>query len=78
APSEIKVGNCAVDPHLEGLVAYWKFNEGNGAIFKDATGHGYDMDWSKTVRDNAGNGTLNPFDKSSYVVRVQDELNKCN
>lgn len=78
APSEIKVGNCAVDPHVEGLVAYWKFNEGNGAIFRDATGHGYDMDWSKTVRDNAGNGTLNPFDKSSYVVRVQDELNKCN
>jgi hypothetical protein len=76
--SELKLGLCGVDPATDGLVAYWKFNEGTGSIFHDVTKHGYDMDWSKTVRDNTGNGTLNPFDKSSYVGWIFDDKNKCN
>lgn len=77
---EIQLGLCAVDAaSAEGLKAYWRMNEGEGHIFHDATGNGYDMDWSKTVRDNTGNGTLNEFDNSSYVEAgwVFDEKNKC-
>lgn len=75
--SELKLGLCSVDPKSNGLVAYWKLNDGQGHIFKDATGHGYDMDWSKTWRDNTGGGTLNPFDKSTAVNWVADDKNKC-
>lgn len=77
---EIKLGICGVDPQSDGLVAYWKFNEGEGHIFHDATGNGYDMDWSKTVRDNKENGVLNSFDYSSYVEAgwVFDDKNKCS
>lgn len=78
--SEIQLGLCGVDAASEGLVAYWKMNEGEGHIFHDATGHGYDMDWSQTVRDNTEGGTLNPFDYSSYVESswVFDSNNKCS
>lgn len=76
--SELKLGICGVDPASGGLVAYWKLNEGEGHTFKDITGHGYDMDWSKTWRDNTGGGTLNPFDKSGYVNWLSDDKNKCN
>ncbi|MNK06818.1 hypothetical protein D3C87_247210 [compost metagenome] len=76
--NELQLGICGVDPKSNGLVAYWKFNEGTGSIFKDATGNGYDMDWSKTVRDNTGNGTLNPFNKSSSVAWLFDGVNKCS
>lgn len=76
-PGEIKLGLCGVDPTAEDLVAYWKFNETEGHIFHDATGNGYDMDWSQTVRDNTGNGTLNPFDKRHVVSWLMDDKNKC-
>lgn len=76
--SELQMGICGVDPQASGLVAYWKFNDGQGHIFKDETGNGYDMDWSKTVRDNTGNGTLNSFDKSQYVNWLFDDNNKCS
>ncbi|MBB4038293.1 hypothetical protein GGR21_004225 [Dysgonomonas hofstadii] len=75
---EIQLGICGVDPESKGLVAYWKFDEGTGHIFHDATGNGYDIDWSNTVRDNTGNGTLNSFDKSSYVNWLFDDENKCS
>lgn len=74
---ELQLGICGVDVATEGLIAYWKFDEGTGSIFKDATKHGYDMDWSKTFRDT-GNGVMSPFDKSSYVKWIFDEKNKCN
>ncbi len=34
---------CYVDPTSEGLLAYWRFNEGKGNDIKDWTGHGYDI-----------------------------------
>ncbi|MCD7795691.1 MAG: DUF1735 and LamG domain-containing protein, partial [Alistipes sp.] len=32
-----------VDPQSEGLLAYWKFNEGSGTTINDATGHGTNL-----------------------------------
>ena len=36
-----------VDPTSEGLVAYWKFNEGSGKVVIDRTGNGNDITASK-------------------------------
>ncbi|MDT0675461.1 DUF1735 and LamG domain-containing protein [Autumnicola musiva] len=47
--NEIQAGLCAVDPSAEGLLAYWKLNEGEGNVFYDNTGNGRDMDWSNEV-----------------------------
>ncbi len=77
-PGQIKLGNCGVDPAAEGLVAYWKMNEGEGHIFHDATGHGYDMDWSNTCREiNEGAGLTYNLDYSEYVGWNSDDTNKC-
>lgn len=70
--SEIVVGLCGVDPGSAGLVAYWKLNEGEGTVFKDATGHGYNMDWSKAWQNDV------QYNKSSYVNWLYDENNKCS
>jgi hypothetical protein len=32
-----------VDPESDGLIAYWKFNEGTGKVIADQTGHGNDI-----------------------------------
>ena len=32
-----------VDPTTEGLIAYWKFNEGTGGNIHDYTEHGNDL-----------------------------------
>lgn len=77
---EIQLGLCAVDAaSAEGLKAYWRMNEGEGHIFHDATGNGYDMDWSQSVRD-FGDGSLSPTPDAASVVEagwVFDEKNKC-
>ncbi len=76
--SELKLGLCGVDPKSEGLVSYWKMNEGSGYIFKDATGNGYDMDWSNTWREAVeGQGLINQ-NKSGSVSWLMDDKNKCN
>ncbi len=75
---ELKVGLCGVDPKSEGLVAYWKLNEGEGHIFNDATGNGYNMDWSDTWREVTEGAGLVKQDKSSYVHWIIDDKNKCN
>lgn len=77
SPSEILGGMAGVDPHSDGLKAYWKFNEGNGCIFKDATGNGFDMDWSKSQRDVSENGIMVPTPKAAEsIVWVKDDINK--
>ncbi len=76
--SEIQIGICGVDPNSEGLVAYWKLNEGEGHIFYDATGNGYDMDWSSVWREVSFETGLVEEDKSSYVNWIFDENNKCS
>lgn len=54
--SDLLNNMCYVDPAADGLIAYWRFNEGEGDIVKDLTGHGYDMvdnrkiTWKEGVR----------------------------
>lgn len=54
-PEEIWESMYDVDPHTEGLQAYWKFNEGQGNVVKDQTGHGndavsnIDLVWDNTI-----------------------------
>lgn len=40
-----EIANSAyyVDPKSEGLIAYWRFNEGTGSVIHDYTGHGNDI-----------------------------------
>lgn len=77
SPGELKLGLCGVDPQSEGLIAYWKMNEGEGHIFHDATGNGYDIDWSNTFREiQEGNPTYG-LDYSQYVGWDKDDNNKC-
>lgn len=40
---EIVNNMCSVDPMSEGLIAYWRMNEGPNADLKDWTGHGWDL-----------------------------------
>ena len=74
--SEIAMGFAGINAHSDGLVAYWKMNEGEGHILHDATGHGYDMDWTDTWRDDREDGILVPHDYSQYIKWVKDDYNK--
>ncbi|MCC8408568.1 DUF1735 and LamG domain-containing protein [Mucilaginibacter sp. UR6-1] len=47
--TEIASGICGVDAKSEGLVAYYKMNEGSGNVFYDRTGNGRDMTWPKST-----------------------------
>lgn len=76
--SEIQMGICGVDPKSDGLVAYWKMNEGSGHIFHDVTGNGYDLDWSDTWRVPYEGGGSFQYDKSRAVTWVIDDNNKCS
>lgn len=55
-PKEIQNNMCTVDPKSNGLIAYWRFNEGTGNMIKDWTGHGWDIEshgsltWVEGVR----------------------------
>lgn len=40
---QIKANPYWVDPATPGLIAYWKFNEGQGSVIKDATANGTDL-----------------------------------
>jgi len=79
--NEIKEGICNVHPKSDGLRAYWKFNDGEGYIFHDATGNGYDLDWSDVSRDPRENGEMVTFDKSDIASAperwVADDINTC-
>lgn len=81
-PAEIRLNLCGADPNAEGLLAYWKMNEGSGHIFRNSSKEGarYDMDWSNVYWDpnDRGNNNLTNADKSQYVVWTNDELNKCS
>lgn len=45
--TEIQQNLCGVDATANGLVGYWKMNEGTGNTFFDRTGNGRDMVWKK-------------------------------
>lgn len=74
--SEIQLGLCGVDPASEGLMGYWKLNEGQGAVFADATGNGRPMDWGNIWR-SPDEGELKNLDYSSQVRWLFDDKNKC-
>lgn len=78
--SEIKLNLCGADRNADGLLAYWKFNEGTGSTFFNSSKEGakYDMDWTRVYWDNAGNGTLVQANKAAYVTWTNDALNKCS
>ena len=59
------------------IQAYWKFNEGTGHVFKDATGHGFDMDWTNTSRAIYEGDMLPTPDAYKYIQWVKDDANKC-
>lgn len=40
--TQLKNNMESVDPQSDGLLGYWKMDEGSGCVFKDATGHGND------------------------------------
>ena len=69
--SQLQMGLCYVDPTSEGLKAYWKFNEGEGYIFNDATGNGYDMDWSKGKRVDHASSESAPLIDVDLSTRVK-------
>lgn len=51
-PQEMTATNhqYQVDPDSEGLVAYWRFNEGQGTTIKDHTSNGNDLEMHTTPR----------------------------
>lgn len=74
--SEILGGMAGVDAQSNGLKAYWKFNEGKGHIFHDATGNGFDMDWSKTSRAVNESDMVPTPDAANAIQWVRDDKNK--
>ena len=80
-PGEIKLNLCGADPNANGLLAYWKFNEGSGSMFYNSASSGakYNMDWTKVYWDLNGDDVWDPVvDKSQYVTWTNDLLNKCS
>lgn len=46
---EIANNMCYVDPTTEGLLAYWRFNEGEGNEIKDWSGRGWDLKATRNI-----------------------------
>ncbi|MDR0509551.1 MAG: DUF1735 and LamG domain-containing protein [Rikenellaceae bacterium] len=62
---EIAAGICGVPSDSEGLIAYWKFNEGTGTTYHDCTGGGRDLEWTSKTTGNRS------------FAWVTDDINKC-
>ena len=74
--SDIASTQCSVDPKSEGLVGYWKMNEGEGHVFHDSVA-GNDMDWDKSERQKDENNYVTTPEAGASIVWVKDEKNKC-
>lgn len=77
---QIQQGMCGVDSQSDGLVAYWRLDEGSGHILHDCTGHGYDMDWSQSKRDTNESGNLTATPQAATNMEsgwVKDDNNRC-
>lgn len=48
--AQIQNNITTVSPSSEGLVAYWRFNEGKGTTFRDCTGNGHDLTTTVTPK----------------------------
>ena len=74
--SDIASTLCSVDASAEGLLGYWKMNEGEGHIFHDSV-KGNDMDWDKSERQkNESDYSATP-EAGASVQWVKDAKNKC-
>ena len=74
--SDIASTLCSVDANAEGLLGYWKMNEGEGHIFHDSV-NGNDMDWDKSERQkNESDYSATP-EAGASVQWVKDAKNKC-
>ena len=77
--TQIQESLCGADPGSEGLVAYWKFNQSSGTTFIDETGHGYDMDWTKSKREKTdGAGLTATPEAATHISWIKDDINKCS
>ena len=75
--SDIASTQCSVDPKSEGLVGYWKMNEGEGHIFHDSVA-GNDMDWDKSERQKDETNYVTTPEAGAAIQWVKDEKNKCS
>lgn len=77
--SQIQGALCGTDPQSEGLRAYWKFNQSSGTTFKDETGHGYDMDWTQSIKEFTDGGGYQPNPSAAGAINwVKDNKNTCS
>ena len=77
--TQIQESLCGTDPNSEGLIAYWKFNQSSGTTFIDETGHGYDMDWTKSKREKSdGAGLTATPEAATHISWIKDDNNKCS
>ena len=74
--SDIASTQCSVDPKSEGLVGYWKMNEGEGHVFHDSVA-GNDMDWDTSERQKDEKNYVTTPEAGASIVWVKDEKNKC-
>ncbi len=74
--SDIASTLCSVDATSEGLLGYWKMNEGEGHIFHDSVA-GNDMDWDKSQRQKDEANYVTTPEAGEAVSWVKDEKNKC-
>ena len=86
--SEIAETLCSVDGMSEGLLGYWRMNEGSGTTFKDSarwTEDGeeksekdiHNMDWTKSERQITGETYSKTPDAASAIKWVKDAANNC-
>lgn len=78
--SELSTGICGVEPDSQDLLAYWKMNEGEGHIFYDYTGNGYNIDWSDTWRcltESAPDPGSHLTDRHNYLGWDKSDSNIC-
>ena len=75
--SDIASTQCSVDPKSEGLVGYWKMNEGEGHIFHDSVA-GNDMDWDKSERQKDETNYVTTPEAGAAIQWLKDEKNKCS
>ena len=74
--SEINDGLCSIPADREGLRAYWRVDEGSGGVFHDATGNGFDMDFTNGKREPNDNQYSN-YNGGRYIGWVKDNNNIC-
>lgn len=76
--TQISGSLCGTDAASEGLIAYWKFNQSEGTTFTDETGHGYDMDWTQSIKEfTDGEGYKNNASAAEHIVWLKDSINQC-